>query len=279
MVGRKPSWLRVRIGAGSEFRNVRSVLAERGLTTVCEHTRCPNRGECWSLGTATFMILGDTCTRNCGFCAVKTGARGAGVDGDEPANLADAVKELGLDYVVLTSVTRDDLGDKGAGHYADCIKAVRETGAKLEVLIPDYAGDELKTVVKAGPDVIAHNIEVVESLQDLRDGRATYQRSLQTLLDVKKHNRDIITKSSIMLGLGEEDIEVLDAMDDLRAVGCDILVLGQYLQPSRKKAAVVEYLPLVRFKEYAAAARGKGFKHVVSHPLARTSYHAKDIFK
>jgi len=272
----KPPWLRVRAGGGPDFSRVKRTLSERNLHTVCEEARCPNKGECWGCGTATFMILGDACTRNCRFCAVKTDTGGVEVDDREPRNLAEAVGELGLSYAVVTSVDRDDLPDRGSGHYAECIKAVRGTGAKVEVLIPDYIGGELKAVVEAGPDVLAHNIEVVERLQHLRDRRASYRRSLETLLEAKRLKPNIKTKSSIMLGLGETEGEVLKAMDDLRDAECDMLVLGQYLRPTAKQTPVVEYIPPEKFREYGEAARKKGFSRVVSEPLARTSYRAAE---
>jgi lipoic acid synthetase len=279
MTGRKPDWLRVRVGGDREYGHVKQVLAEHNLHTVCEEAMCPNKGECWGSGTATFMILGDVCTRNCLFCAVKSDTRGAPLNRDEPENLAEAVRELNLKYVVITSVDRDDLPDRGAGHYADCIRAVKETKAKVEVLIPDYIGGELKTVIEAGPDVAAHNIEVVGRLQRLRDRRASYERSLKTLSEAEGLSRGVKTKSSIMLGLGESEVEVLEAMADLRGVGCDILVLGQYLQPTRRQTPIIEYITPDKFRWYGEAAKEKGFKHVLSEPLARTSYRAAETFQ
>ncbi len=275
----KPDWLKVRVGGEGDFARVKKVLEKHGLRTVCEEARCPNRGECWGAGTATFMILGSVCTRNCGFCAVKNGSEGESVEGDEPQRLADAVRELGLEYVVLTSVDRDDLPDKGAGHYADCIRAVKGTGAKVEALIPDYVGSELRAVVKAGPDVLAHNLEVVRRLQHIRDGRTSYDGSLRTLAEAKMLDEELKTKSSIMLGLGETRWDVLSAMDDLRSVDCDILVLGQYLQPTKQQVPAEEYVTPEQFREYGEIALEKGFKEVVSEPLARTSYHAADTLK
>ncbi|MFH1054776.1 MAG: lipoyl synthase [Candidatus Altiarchaeota archaeon] len=277
MFPRKPDWLKASLGGEGEFSHVKNTLRFHGLHTVCEEAKCPNKGVCWGEGTATFMILGDTCTRNCSFCAVSSGAHGKAVDPDEPMNLAEAVKKLRLRYVVITSVDRDDLPDKGAGHYAECIQAVKKTGAKVEVLIPDYTGEELRTVVAAGPDVVAHNIEIVERLQNLRDRRASYESSLETLRQAKESDSRIKTKSSIMLGLGEKDGEILAALDDLRNVDCDILVLGQYLQPTRKQTPVVEYIKPEKFKEYGKAAKANGFIKVVAEPLARTSYKAAGI--
>jgi lipoyl synthase len=273
---RKPQWLKSGIGLHGRYADVRDALASHGLHTVCEEARCPNRGECWASGTATFMVLGDVCTRNCRFCAVKSGAHGTPVDALEPKRLAEAVKSLGLRYVVITSVDRDDLPDKGAGHYAECVKALRGTGATVEVLIPDLHGARLKAVVDAGPDVVAHNVETVERLQGVRDARASYLASLETLRQAKRLNGDVKTKSSIMLGLGERGDEVLSAMDDLRAAGCDILVLGQYLQPTTKQIPVIEYVSPERFREYGETALKKGFEAVVCEPLARTSYRAAE---
>jgi len=271
MPSRKPAWLKAPL-AGRGFSRVKDTVRHYGLHTVCDEARCPNKGVCWGAGTATFLILGDVCTRGCRFCAVKSGSEGVGVDADEPKNLADAARKLGLRYVVITSVDRDDLPDGGAGHYAACIGRVKETGAKVEALIPDYQGQMLKTVVDAGPDVLAHNIEVVERLQSLRDAKATYRGSLETLRQAKELGTT--TKSSIMLGLGETGGEVLQAMDDLRGVGCDILVLGQYLQPTIRQVPVKEYVTPEKFREYGGAAKSRGFRTVVSEPLARTSYKA-----
>ncbi|MFH0861962.1 MAG: lipoyl synthase [Candidatus Altiarchaeota archaeon] len=274
MDGRKPPWLKVRLGGSGEYPHVHSSIKRHGLHTVCEEARCPNMGECWGCGTATFLIMGELCTRNCRFCAVKTGASGSPLDGREPAELAACVKELGIRYAVITSVDRDDLPDKGAGHFAECIKALKSTGARVEALIPDYAGKSISTVVAAGPDVLAHNIEVVKRLQGLRDARASYEKSLETLRLAKTEGSRLKTKSSIMLGLGETDSEVLEAMDGLRSVGCDHLTIGQYLQPTRRQVPVAEYVSPEKFREYADAASGRGFSRVVSEPLARTSYKA-----
>lgn len=274
MALRKPHWLKAPLGGEGEFSHIRQMMEEYRLHTVCEQARCPNRGKCWGRGTATFLILGDTCTRNCRFCAVKTGKRGRIVDADEPKRLAEAVSKLGIKYAVITSVDRDDIPDKGVGHFAACITAVKGTGARVEVLIPDYQIDEITPIIQAGPDVVAHNIEVVERLQNLRDWRASYEKSLRTL----KWAKDLgaTTKSSIMLGLGETDEEVVKAMHDLRRALCDRLVLGQYLQPTRNQVPVVEYVTPEKFRQYAEEARKKGFKHVISEPLARTSYKAAE---
>ena len=277
MHSRKPDWLKVRHGGYGEYVKVVKALRDGRLHTVCEEAQCPNRGECWGCGTATFMILGATCTRNCGFCAVNSGAVGEPVDALEPERLAAAVKRLGLKYVVITSVDRDDLPDKGSGHYARCIRDLSDASVRVEVLIPDYSGLELESVVEVGPYVLAHNIEVVRRLQPIRDGRASYEKSLATLEAAKVMDSTLKTKSSIMLGLGETAEEVYEAMDDLLDARCDILVLGQYLQPTKAQIQVVEYVTPERFKEYGETARKKGFRHVVSEPLARTSYKAAEI--
>jgi len=278
----KPDWLKVRIPSGEGFAAVSSSLRSRGLHTVCEEAKCPNKAECWGSRTATFMILGDVCTRNCEFCAVKTGKAGAPMDEEEPGKLAQAVSELKLSYVVLTSVDRDDLPDRGSKHFADCIDAIRAGNphVKIEVLVPDYTAGELASVVRSKPDVLAHNIEVVERLQDkVRDRRAGYAKSLRTLQEAKRLDPLVKTKSSIMLGLGETKDEIFHAMDDLRKAGCDILVLGQYLQPTLKQIPVAEYVSPEVFSQYREIALNKGFLQVVSSPLARTSYHAAETLE
>jgi len=274
---RKPAWLRVAVPSGQRWRSMSQLITRRGLHTVCDEAACPNKAECWGCGTATFMVLGDVCTRGCRFCAVATGARGAEPDAGEPGQLAMAVKELGLRYAVITSVDRDDLADRGSGHFAACVAAVKSMvpGVLVEVLIPDYRGAELDKLALSGPDVIAHNVETVRRLQSIRDARASFDLSLQTLREAKQRS-SAMTKSSLMLGLGESLEEVLSAMDELRSVDCDILVMGQYLQPTARQVAVTEYLDPARFDQYAALARQRGFKSVVSAPLARTSYHAME---
>jgi lipoic acid synthetase len=276
---KKPPWLRVKTPSGETWKKLEALIVRRGLHTVCREADCPNRGECWGAGTAAFMILGDRCTRFCRFCSVSAGREGRPVREEEAGEIALAVKELGLEYVVLTSVDRDDLPDRGAGHFASCIGAIRETdpSIKVEVLIPDYCGAELERVAAAGPDVIAHNVETVRSLQHIRDRRASFDKSLCTLREA----RGLLqgrgkTKTSMLLGLGEMQDEVLSAMEELRGAGTDILVLGQYLRPSKNQIPVVEYLPPERFSFYAGEGRRRGFSLVVSSPLARTSYHAKE---
>jgi len=274
---RKPTWLAAPIGCGAEFQKVSKTISSYGLHTVCDSARCPNKGECWSAGTATFLILGDVCTRACRFCAVKTGASGADVEGDEPVRLAEAARALDLSYVVITSVDRDDLTDLGAGHYADCIRALKGAGLMVEALIPDYKGEGLEAVASSRPDMLAHNIEVVRELEGLRDSRASYDGSIETLRQAGGYG--LATKSSIILGLGETKEQVETAMADLRDVGCGHLVLGQYLQPTRAQAPVKEYVRPEEFERLGEKALDMGFSHVVSKPLARTSYMAHMAFK
>ncbi len=274
---RKPSWLRVAMPSGARWREMSALVARRGLHTVCDEAACPNKAECWACGTATFMVLGDQCTRGCRFCAVDTGASGTPPCADEPAQLASAIAELGLRYAVITSVDRDDLADRGAGHFAACVTAIKVAmpEVRVELLIPDYRGAELDVIVASKPDVIAHNVETVRRLQTVRDARASFDLSLQTLREARQKS-SAMTKSSLMLGLGETEDEVLSAMDELRSVGCDMLVMGQYLRPTLKQLPVIEYLSPERFDRYAELALAKGFKSVVSAPLARTSYHAME---
>lgn len=277
---RKPNWIRARLPSGTEWRRVDEILKRRGLHTVCDEARCPNKGECWGGGTATFMILGDVCTRGCRFCAVATGRHGRSVRPEEAEELAEAVAELGLKYAVITSVDRDDLADRGAGHFAACLRAIktRVPRTRVEVLIPDYFGPELRSVLEAQPDVVAHNVETVRRLQGIRDGRASFDTSLRTLSEAKAAGVPL-TKSSLLLGLGEGPEEVYAAMDDLRGVGVDVLVMGQYLRPSQLQIEVREYVEPAVFDEYARIAREKGFRAVVSAPFARTSYHAMQAYE
>ena len=276
---RKPSWLKVGIPHGQRWRSLSDMIARRGLHTVCDEAACPNKAECWACGTATFMVLGDTCTRNCRFCAVATGRVGSPVNQREPEELAGATAELGLRYVVLTSVDRDDLADRGAGHFAACVSAIKRDnpGVLVETLIPDFRGDELDTLLAAGPDVVAHNIETVRRLQGVRDARATFDLSIRTLAETKSKS-GTPTKSSILLGLGETPEEVLSTLDDLKGAGCNSVVLGQYLRPTPAQVPVVEYVTPESFAAYAREARARNFASVVSGPLARTSYHARQAF-
>jgi lipoic acid synthetase len=280
---RKPDWLKVKFPSGETWKRVDEVLSRRGLHTVCDEAHCPNKGECWGMGTATFMILGDICTRGCRFCAVATAKAGRPLDEREGIEIALAAEELKLDYVLLTSVDRDDLPDRGSGHFASCVRALRQRipHIKVEVLIPDYRGAELTPLLDALPDVIAHNVETVPSLQrSVRDHRASFEKSAGTLEEAaagfKVRAAGGKTKSSILLGLGEKPEEVLAAMDALASVGTDILVLGQYLRPSKNQLPVLEYVGPEQFARYKEEALRRGFSQVVSSPLARTSYHAKE---
>ena len=280
---KKPPWIKVKLPAGEMYSRVRSVIRKYRLHTVCDEALCPNISECWGSGTATIMLLGDVCTRACKFCAVKTGNPRGYIDRDEPKRVAEAVKELNLDYVVLTSVTRDDLEDGGASIYAEAVRLIKEQSPKtiVEVLIPDFNNDldALKTVVESGVDVVAHNIETVERLTPkIRDPRAGYWKSLRTLKIVKDLSRRIYTKSSIMLGLGEKDEEVIKAMRDLRSVGVDILTIGQYLQPTKHHLPVVEYVTPEKFEWFKEIGVKLGFLYVASGPLVRSSYRAGEYF-
>lgn len=278
---RKPPWLKIGMGVDENFRQVRKSLDCGGLHTVCEEAHCPNQSECWKSGTATFMILGDTCTRGCRFCAVKRGNPGGVLAENEPAKLARAAKAMGLKYVVVTSVTRDDLADGGAAVFAETVRRLKELDNPplIELLIPDLLGDSLKTVLAAGPDVLAHNLEVVEEISPaVRHQRFAYRNSLKVLAQAKEIWPDIITKSSIMLGLGETFSQIERTMDDMLEAGVDILVMGQYLQPSKEHAPVEEYVHPNEFDRLAEVARGKGFGFVASGPLVRTSYMAAEAY-
>ncbi len=278
---RKPAWLRTRLPGGSPYRAVRGTLEREGLHTVCEQARCPNLAECWACGTATFLILGGVCTRGCGFCAVARGDPGGAADEREPARVAEAVRDMGLRYAVVTSVTRDDLPDGGASVFARTVRSLKalEPAPLVEVLVPDYAADRLGAVLEAGPDALAHNLEVVERLSpDVRHGRFDYRRSLEVLRRARALAPRTLTKSSLLLGLGETRDEVLRSMADLREADVDILVLGQYLRPSPSQVAVREYLPPEAFDRLAEEGRGMGFRHVSAGPLVRTSYRAAEAY-
>jgi lipoic acid synthetase len=255
-------------------------VAQHGLHTVCDEARCPNKGECWGKGTATFMLMGDICTRGCRFCAVATAKEGQPLNAHEAEELAAAAEELGLRYVVLTSVDRDDLSDRGAAHFASCVSAIkaRNPSVKVEVLIPDYTEAELAVIAAIMPNVIAHNVETVRSLQWIRDSRASFDKSLDTLRAARAAGSPL-TKTSLMLGLGETQAEVLAAMDEIREAGVDILVLGQYLQPTKQQLPVVEYVAPDTFDFIAIEGGKRGFQAVVSAPLARTSYHALEAWE
>ncbi|MDR3166307.1 MAG: lipoyl synthase [Treponema sp.] len=280
---KKPDWIRFRLPSGETWKQVDRVLEARRLRTVCDEARCPNKGECWGAGTATFMILGDVCTRSCRFCAVSSAREGQPLRADEGVAIARAAKDLGLRYVVLTSVDRDDLPDHGAGHFAASIRAIKGEipGIGVEALIPDYTGDELQGILAAGPEVIAHNVETVPSLQWVRDRRASFERSLTTLRQLKAPagKGGPLTKTSLLLGLGEKPEEVLATMEKLRDAGVDILVMGQYLRPSRGQIPVAEYITPEQFARYAEAGQNRGFLRVISSPFARTSYHAREAWE
>ncbi len=273
----KPEWLKIKIQGSKNKTYVENVLKSLSLHTVCEHASCPNLMECFSRRTATFMILGNVCSRNCTFCDVEKGIPRP-VDDREPLHVAQAVKKLNLKHVVITSVTRDDLPDGGAGHFSDVIRKVRELNPEVsvEVLIPDFKGDleALKKVIDAEPEVINHNVETVPRLYREVRPMAVYERSVKLLADVKTANSDILTKSGIMVGLGEREEEVLSVFEDLRKAGCDLLTVGQYLAPSSKHHPVVEYVHPDVFEKYKKAALEMGFKHVASGPFVRSSYHA-----
>ena len=286
---RKPDWLKTQPPSGREFADIRSTLRDHDLHTVCEEANCPNLGECWSGeggggdgGTATFMLMGDRCSRGCNFCDVETGGMEA-LDPDEPENVAAAVAEIGLDYVVLTSVDRDDLADGGSRHFAETIREIKRRDPEIlvEVLIPDFGGDPtaVRRIIDAGPDVIAHNVETVERLQwPVRDRRAGYEQTLDVLQQVDEES-DIHTKTSIMLGLGEYDHEVYRTLRDLRNVGVDIVTLGQYLQPSRSHLDVFDYVHPDVFDTWQRVAEAElGFLYCASGPMVRSSYKAGEFF-
>jgi lipoyl synthase len=274
---RKPPWIRTAAPSGEAWRRVSETLGKYRLATVCDSARCPNKAECWGERTATFMILGTTCTRACRFCAVDHGRAGAPLEPDEPERLARAVRELEIAYAVITSVDRDDLPDRGATRFAACVRAIKDAdpGIRVELLVPDYRGDELEPILDARPDVVAHNVETVARLQGLRDARASYAASLGTLSLVAARRGGPLPKSSLLLGLGETRDEVKRVMEDLRGAGCEALVLGQYLRPTPAQVEVAEYVAPEAFARYAEDARGLGFRIVVSAPLARTSYRAR----
>ncbi len=278
MIARKhPEWIRVRAPTGAAVARTRAIVREAGLHTVCEEAQCPNVGECWAHDTATFMLLGDTCTRNCRFCAVEHG-KPLVVDPEEPRRVADAVARLGLRHVVVTSVNRDDLRDGGAGHFAETARQLRARvpACAIEVLIPDLQGDvdALATIVRSPIDVLNHNTETVPRLYKRVRPGAVYERSLAVLADAKRLRPSLRTKTGLMLGLGEERGELRSVFSDLRAADCDVLTLGQYLRPSAEQLPVVRYLAPEEFDDLGAQARAMGFAYVEAGPLVRSSYHA-----
>lgn len=284
---RKPEWLKIRPPGGENYGRIKGLLRERGLHTVCEEAHCPNVSECWASGTATFMVGSDTCTRACRFCAVKTARRPPPLDPKEPLHVAESVAALGLKYVVLTSVDRDDLDDGGAAHFAETIREIKRLDPRIvvEALVPDFRGDlaAIRTIVDSGLDVYAHNVETVRRLQyRVRDPRANYTQSLETLRAAKAYararGRVLFTKSALMLGLGEERAELTQAFADLRSYEVDVLTLGQYLRPSLRHLPVERYVSPEEFSELGREAEARGFLYVASGPMVRSSYKAAEFF-
>lgn len=278
--GRKPSWLRAPMPAGAGFDAVKAVVKQHRLATVCEEAKCPNIGECWNAGTATLMLMGAVCTRACRFCSVDTGNPRGWLDPEEPANSARTVQLMKLKYVVLTSVNRDDLEDGGAGHFAACIREIKKLCPQtaVEALTPDFQGKlaDVETVVASGLDVFAQNVETVRRLtHPVRDPRASYEQTLSVLRHAKRFRPDVLTKTSLMLGLGETDQEIAQAMDDIRDAGVDILTLGQYLRPTLNHLPVERWVTPEEFERYREWALAKGFLECVSGPLVRSSYRAE----
>ena len=278
--GKKPDWIKVRLPSNPVFFSTKALVSDLRLHTVCESAQCPNRWECWSQGTATFMIAGDRCTRACGFCAVTT-AKPFALEHDEPRRVAEAVMRMNLKHVVITAVARDDMPDGGALHFAQTIEAIRQRDAAIiiEVLVPDFNGkdDSLRTVLEAAPHIFNHNLETVERLTPVVRSRAKYKLSLEFLRRAKELSPDITTKSGLMLGLGETETDIFQAMDDLREHDVEVLTMGQYLRPTPQHLPVVEYIRPEVFDLYGDIARNKGFTHVASGPLVRSSYHAADF--
>lgn len=279
---RKPEWIKIKIPAGENYAKIKQTLRQKQLHTVCEEAKCPNISECWGVGTATIMIMGDVCTRGCRFCAVNSG-KPALLDSQEPKRVAEVIKEWGLNYVVITAVCRDDLKDGGAAHMAETVCSIKRLSPKtiVEPLIPDYGGhkDSLRKITDSGPEVISHNIETVERLSPfVRDQRASYKQSLSVLKSIKELDSEILTKSSIMLGLGESRKEIHTTLEDLRSVGVDMVTMGQYLQPTTRHLPVAEYIHPEKFDEYKKDAEGMGFLYVVAGPFVRSSYKASEPF-
>jgi lipoic acid synthetase len=279
---RKPSWLRVKTTDSKVYNGTKKIVHEHKLSTVCEEAMCPNIGECWSSGTATIMLMGDTCTRACRFCAVNTGNPQGWLDKDEAKNTAESVRLMGLKYLVLTSVNRDDLDDGGAGHYASVVKRVKEENPNVavEALTPDFQGvlSCIETVADSGIVVFAQNIETVKRLTyPVRDPRASYEQTLAVLKHAKEYKPEVLTKTSIMLGLGETEDEIIEAIDDLRAINCDILTFGQYLQPTPNHLPIERYVTPQEFEKYRQWGLDRGFVEVVSGALVRSSYRAEQV--
>ncbi|MBT5321281.1 MAG: lipoyl synthase [Verrucomicrobiales bacterium] len=277
---RLPEWFRLQLPTASAYFATRNLIDDLNLHTVCESARCPNHWECWSKGTATFMIAGDRCTRACGFCAVDT-RKPLALEDDEPERVAEATRRMKLKHVVITAVARDDLADGGAAHFQNVIERVRAVNPEIiiEVLTPDFLDDDaaIHTVLAARPEIFNHNLETIRRLTPEVRSVATYERSLSVLTKAKEHSPKIFTKSGLMLGLGETEPELLEALADLRATGCDLLTLGQYLQPTKKHLPVVEFIHPDQFAEHKITAESMGFIHVASGPLVRSSYHADDF--
>jgi lipoic acid synthetase len=276
---KKPEWIKVRLPSSPVFFSTKALISDLRLHTVCESAQCPNRWECWSQGTATFMIAGERCTRACGFCAVST-AKPFALEADEPTRVAEAIRRMKLKHVVITAVARDDLSDGGANHFAETIRAIRELDPDIviEVLTPDFNGKEnsLQLVLQAQPDIFNHNLETVERLTPVVRSRAKYRLSLEVLRAAKELDAGVVTKSGIMLGLGETEPELFQAMDDLREANVQVVTLGQYLRPTPNHLPVVEYIRPELFEVYKQVAEQKGFDYVASGPLVRSSYHAAD---
>jgi lipoic acid synthetase len=280
----KPAWLRIRARGGPVFEKVKGIVHEHRLATVCEEAKCPNMSECWSAGTATIMLMGDVCTRACRFCAVNTGNPKGWLDPEEPDNTARSVQLMGLKYVVLTSVNRDDLADGGAGHYAACVRRVKEQNpaTAVEALTPDFLGvlEDVETVVDSGIEVFAQNVETVRRLtHPVRDPRASYEQTLEVLAHAKAHRPEVLTKTSLMLGLGETEGEIRETMDDLREAGVDILTFGQYLQPTAHHHPIARYVSPEEFQQYRDWGLEKGFLEVVSGVFVRSSYRAEQVLQ
>ena len=282
--GSKPKWLRAQLPSGARYAGVRQTVRENRLSTVCEESMCPNIGECWNNGTATIMVMGSVCTRACRFCAVDTGNPRGWLDVEEPLNTAKAVKLMNLGYVVITSVDRDDLADGGAGHYAACVQEIRKMNPQtaVEALTPDFDGvlENVEKVVDSGLQVFAQNVETVRRLtHPVRDPRAGYEQTIAVLAHAKRHRPEILTKTSLMLGLGERDNEIMRTMDDLRAANVDILTLGQYLRPTPNHLPIERYVTPDEFATYRQEGLDKGFLEVVAGPLIRSSYRAEQVLQ
>lgn len=282
--GQKPSWLRAPMPAGKGYSQTRQIVRTHRLSTVCEESMCPNIGECWNAGTATIMVLGSVCTRACRFCAVDTGNPKGWLDDDEPMNSARAVQLMGLEYVVITSVDRDDLPDGGASHYAACVREIKKLNPNtaVEALTPDFSGvmEHVELVVDSGLDVFAQNVETVERLtHPVRDPRAGYEQTIAVLRHAKDHRPEVLTKTSLMLGLGERDAEIIRTMDDLRDANVDILTLGQYLRPTPNHLPVERYVSPAEFDAFRAEGLDRGFVEVVAGPMVRSSYRAEQVLE